>query len=805
EYQATRAILYARADLPAHAARALDLCPGDMPPRPAADAPVPTRVLALSEILLAWTRAMDAERAWAAVQRLLALGYGRRVREWNALLHMHAVDLRYRVELLDEVVARMRRAGVALDAASHNIMMHACLLRGDARGWREWHACMVREGLGPDGYTHVAVAQQMADAGRWAEARAALARVPLETQQQQPVQPQYAAEHRDAALAVLASIGAATNQIPAVMQQFRRDVAAGRVVAAQQFAAVRAAALGCPAVWAAELALLARCLEDGRVEQSAAVDAVAGAAGLPGLDRARVAGRPLLQAALADVAHALIADLENPGGPGGPAAQPGGLRSARFVPGGARRSYAAALGAVVRGLLRAGGEEQALALRLLRAAEAAGVAAASPATLLALLRRCEEQPRDLALRLAAATSAQQAAAAAAVLLRHLGAGDVGAAHAQVARLARLVALHPSVRGFNALLAFARESGDAVQLERTWRQMAACGVLPNALSHVTRITCYALLDDQLRTRRAYTDMLQHGYPPTYAAVNALVRCCVRTGALSLALTAMRHAEAEQGVSLNVTTYNYVLARMAGLPAVPAVRRRMARMFDAMRGTPEERLSRPLRDVDVARRVAWERRRIEGEDRGHVLDRLRSGVGGRMLGLEDADTDTDAAAAAVRRALVDWLTSREAFSAEPSLLDASTSSSSDSSSSSADGSSSEQTAHPPAPNATTFIILVRMHGKRGEWADVLRVWDALLAFNQRLERVGRRHAYANCLSVAPFGRLVAWVIVALRQTGRETEAGELWDRALEGGVLGARAVEEGMDAMVAYLLTKTGSEA
>ncbi|KAJ2777710.1 hypothetical protein GGI15_004416 [Coemansia interrupta] len=764
EYLANRAILYAKADLPAHAARVLEEFPGDIAPQSAAER-LSTRVLAMSELLLAWTRAQNAEKAWETISRLLVLGYGRKTREWNGLLHMHAVDLRYRFDLLDEVLSRMQQAGVAYDMATYNIMMHASLLRGDQRRWREWLARMEQAGIQPNGYTCVAVARQLAVGGRWAEARAALEKMPAECGEGDE-------EPRGARAAVLTSIGELTNQIPGIMQRFREAVlAGGDVIPAVQFAAVCAAALACPAVWAAEIALLARCLEAGRVEQSAVVDAVAQR--LPGLDRARVRGRPLLQSELGDVARAFMDDLRDPARLG--------AEGLRFVPGAERRSYAQAVGAVIRGLLRGGMEQRAV--ELLRASEGAGVAAGSPATLLALLQHCTEQPRDLASRIASTTFALPTAAAASALLRRLDAGDLGAAQEEFARLERLVEQYPSVRAFNALLAFARDSGDPALLERKWRQMAAAGVLPNAMSHVTRITCYSQQDDQLRTRRAYTDMLEHGYPPTYAAVNALVRCCVRTGAVALALTVMRHAEGEHAVSLNVTTYNYVLSRLSSLPRMHV---RMRRMFDAMRGTAEERLVRPLADVDVVRRVRAER---EGIEEMHVVSALRTGVGGRILAEEDRSKD------AVRDALVEWMTSREACSAEPTLLETE---------SSLSAAGSGQTAHPPAPNATTFIILVRMHGKRREWTEVLRTWDALLAFNRRMELVGRRHAFARTLAVVPFGRLVAWVILALYQVGRWQEAQELWDRALKEGYLGQTAVDKGMKAMMEHLMTKTDAE-
>ncbi|KAJ1860867.1 hypothetical protein LPJ73_001203, partial [Coemansia sp. RSA 2703] len=518
------------------------------------------------------------------------------------------------------------------------------------------------------------------------------------------------------------------------------------------------------------IALLLRCLETGRVEESAAADAMA--AQLPGLDRSRVAGRPLLHTTLQDAAQAFLDDLLNPVALG--------KRSQRLVPGTERRSYAAALGAVIRSLLRGGYEEQAL--QLLHAAEAAGISIGGPATMLALLRHCKKHPRDLAERIAATHFSQPTATVTALLHWQLSAGDVGAAQAQSTRLEQLVTQYPSIRGFNALLACARVAGDAAQLERTWRQMAAAGVLPNATSHITRITSYSQQDDQLHTRRAYSDMLQHGYPPTYAAVNAVVRCCVRTGGYGLALTVMRHAETAHSVSLNVTTYNYVISRLSSLPLMHA---RLHRLFAKMLGTPDERLVRPLAQLDVERRVAEERKLMDGM---HVTSALRTDVGGVILRLDESEST-----AAMREALVGWLTSNEAFPAAHSMLNAP--------GQSPNGRASTKAAHPPPPNATTFIILVRMHGKRREWAQVLRVWDALLAFNRRVENLGRTHAFANTFLVVPFGRILGWVILALHKVGREKDAGELWERALGQGFLGKNAVEKGMAAMIEHLMSKT----
>ncbi|KAJ2374662.1 hypothetical protein IW150_002978, partial [Coemansia sp. RSA 2607] len=395
EYLAVRAILYAKADLPMHATRVLESCPREIKPRSAdteqQNKTFPTRVLALSEIMLAWTRAKNSEKAWETISRLLVLGYGRKAREWNVLLHMHATDPRYRFDLLEEVLARMRQASVSYDAATYQIMLHACLLRGDQKKFREWRVQMERDGFAADARTYVVLAQQLAAAGRWSEARAALEQVPLDD----PAQ--------EAKEAVLASIAAATNQIPLIMQQFRKDALDKKQITAQQFSTVAVAALGCPGVWAAEIALLLRCLETGRVEESAAADAMA--AQLPGLDRSRVAGRPLLHTTLQDAAQAFLDDLLNPVALG--------KRSQRLVPGTDRRSYAAALGAVIRSLLRGGYEEQAL--QLLHAAEAAGISIGGPATMLALLRHCKKHPRDLAERIAATHFSQPTATVTALL------------------------------------------------------------------------------------------------------------------------------------------------------------------------------------------------------------------------------------------------------------------------------------------------------------------------------------------------------------------------------------------------------
>ncbi|KAJ2870481.1 hypothetical protein FB639_004616, partial [Coemansia asiatica] len=574
DFVSVHAVLYAKMDLPAQAEKILESHAEEIEPRSVCTNKhqlVPMRAMALKEIMLAWTRAGNEPKAWETISQLLVLGYGRTAPEWNALLHMHAVDLRYRFNLLEEVLARMRRAGVAFDAVTHNIMMHASLLRGNQAQWRNWYGQMERAGFTPSAYTYVAVATQLARCGRWSEARDT-----LEQMRSKKIR------MTDAARTALDSLESNSNRIPQLMARFRSDVLAGRRISAQQFATVAVAALGCPGVWAAEIALLISCLEDGRVEESAVVDAMA--AGLPGVDRRRVASRLFLKTDAESAATAFMLDIED--------ALPG-KRSQRFMMSGSqRRSFTATLSVVIKSLLRDGLETQAKAL--VAAAERAKIAVNSEHTLLALLRYCQSHPPDLGDKIASTTFTQPTAVSISLLVRCIRIGDLEAAREHFVQLERLIEDYPKINGFHALLLYAHAAGEAELFEHKWRQMEARGVLPDARCHQLRISCYAAKDNLLRTRRAFTDMLDHGYPPTYPAVNALVRCSVRKGALDLALVAMRHSEVDHGVSLNVTTYNYVLSRLMSLPSGGP---RAWKMFSSMLNTADQRLNQPLASMDA----------------------------------------------------------------------------------------------------------------------------------------------------------------------------------------------------------------
>ncbi|KAJ1878985.1 hypothetical protein LPJ66_011783, partial [Kickxella alabastrina] len=319
-----RAILYARADLPSQAARVLQDTPHALPP---SARPPPVRAQAMREILLAWTRARSPEHAWAMASELLARGYGRSAREWNALLQMHARDPRYRHGLLCQILDRMQAAGVAMDGEAYGTMLRGAVLRGDTAAWREWRGRMQRAGFAMDRATRAAVAAALARGGRWAEARAYAAPRPLA----------------------------------------RRALAAGPVCAHAFVQAATAHA----ALRAADAALLLRALGEGRVEESAAVDAVARR--LPRVEALRC-GRPLLGSGIVAGARALAGAL-------GPerVADPAGL----VVGNGRRKSFALTVNALARTLLREG--HGAPANELLDAARAASIFVDHPHTLTARL------------------------------------------------------------------------------------------------------------------------------------------------------------------------------------------------------------------------------------------------------------------------------------------------------------------------------------------------------------------------------------------------------------------------------------
>ncbi|KAI9500073.1 hypothetical protein BX070DRAFT_66005 [Coemansia spiralis] len=778
DFHATKAIAYARADLPAQAEQSLPEAqllslqalasqahaarsPGGKP------RPVPPGVLALREILLSWTRRRGIEQAWATMDRLLKLGYGRAPREWNALLHMHSLDARYKYSLLEQVLARMADSGVRPDRSTYNIMMHACLLRGLQARWKDWLKRMELAGLKPDSHTLAALASQLAGTGQWSEALSVLAAIKRGGHTVQTV--------------VRMTIAQRQKGAGAVMRMFRDNVVRGRPVSAHEFTLVAAAALDCPALWASEIALLLQCLETQRVEESAAVDAMA--ARLPGLSlcaQKAAACRPLLQALQQDGPEAAAGELLE------------SLRSgdvsrgaaARLAAGDARRaSFARMLNVVAQTLLQRGRVEQAE--RLICAAEEAQIDTGMPHTLLALIYHAPQPaPTELASSLEPSTLLHPTAAPTALLVACIRRREMSAAQAHFRRLEELVDSHPSLRAFNAMFMYARAMHDPRALERKWRQLEAKRIVPDMASHRTRIFCHAYSDDLLHTRRAYTDMLDFGYPPTPAVVGAVVRCCVRQSDVSLALTVMRHAEHEHGVALRTATYNYVLSRAAGIARHRHV---VARVFLAMLRAPaDETAGAP---DDVAGRVVAERLRLA--DLRVVRPRGASPA---------ADRDTRE----LRRALAHWLTSRAAFSAAPTLFDPAeardqvdmVADAEDKArlakiqrkQDSRQSSKAHAGARPPPPDATTFIIVMRAFGQRGQWARVVEAWDAMHRHNKRASK----HA-----KVAPFSRMIGWVALALVRLGCDGDARELWESAAESGVLSPEARELGMDQMLSRL--------
>ncbi|KAJ2594822.1 hypothetical protein H4R99_005601 [Coemansia sp. RSA 1722] len=776
DFISIHATLYAKLDLPAQAETILNAHKEKIESRSASTSkhinqPPPARAMALKEIMLAWTRAGNGPKAWEAISKLLVAGYGRTAPEWNALLHMHAVDLRYRFNLLEEVLARMRRAGVAYDAATYNIMMHASILRSNQAQWRDWYGQMERAGFSPTAHTYVSVATQMARCGRWSEARETLEQMRAKK-----------IRMTGAAKSALDSLESGSNRIPQLMARFRSDVLAGRRISAQQFATVAVAALGCPSVWAAEIALLISCLEDNRVEEGAVVDAMA--AKLPGFDARKAPDRPLLTLDAESAAKAFMLDISD--------SLPG-KRTQLMIAGNSQRgSFAATLNVVIKSLLRDGLESQAKAL--VAAAESANIAVNSQHTLLALLRYCQSHPPDLREKVSSTTFTQPTAVSSSLLLRSVKTGNLQTAHEHFTQLERLIEDYPKVKGFYALLLYAHALGDANLLEQKWRQMEMRGVLPDAGCHQLRISCYAAKDNLLRTRRAYTDMLDHGYPPTYATVNALVRCSVRKGAVDLALIAMRHAEVDHGVSLNVTTYNYVISRLVSLPNGGL---RAWSMFCNMVNAKEQRLSQPLASMDVTESVKRQRARFVDL---RVLSDRNMHVGGTLL---LGHSDDPVSSSKMRKALVNWLTSRASFSADSTMFDPNKKN---------PGGSSEKAYRNkhqitdtrkglvPAPNATTFIIMIRGYGKNAQWHQALKTWEMLIAFNQRVESLVGTHPFAATMKVAPFSRMVGWVVLSLHSIGREEEARGLWDTAARDGLLSEDACAQGMHSMLDRLRTK-----
>ncbi|KAJ2716770.1 hypothetical protein H4R19_000451, partial [Coemansia spiralis] len=757
----TRAIAYARADLPQQAqeilggSRTVQVALTCEAPGTRERVP-PPHAVALREVLMAWVRRRDAERAWACLGQLLAIGYGRAAREWNAVLHLHAIDKRYRYPLLEQVLMRMREAGVAYDAATYNTMMHGSLLRGLQARWTQWFQRMELDGHRPDVVTYTTLFSQLARTGQWAEAR----RV-VDHMRQAHIQP------TPAMTAALMSIDRQRGRSDHVMARFRRQALRGAALSAAEFTLVAQTALDAPQRWAAEIALAIRCLEDGRVAESGVVDALA--AQLPGIDAARIAGRPVLQLLRGnpDRTGCLMAE---------------GLAGvAPYVAtGDRRRSVAETVNAALRFLARTGRIEQAE--QLAQAARVAHVDVAVPHTLVSLAhlntRAGRPVPHDLAEQLAGATFEPPVAGLIQQLVSRIKGGNLAAARTHYEALEAAADSLPSTRVFNALLMYAAAVPDCTLLERKWQQMALRGIVPDMTSHHTRLFCYSRLDSLLRTRRAYTEMLDYGQPPTFPAVSALVRCCVRAGDLDLALEVVRHAEHDHGTALNTTTYNYVLQCALHRRSHVAVARRM---FAAMVRTSDARLCAAA--DGVARRVAAEKLRFQDL---RLLDQRAVAEAGRL----PRSVEDQASSDRLRRALVGWLTAREAYSGEPTIGDTAHS---------APGgpAGNADPADPPPPTGTTFLIMMRASGQQRQWADVIAAWKALLAFNRRIDGLAARHPPADAHRVVPFSRMVGWVARALLGLGRPDDARAAWAAGIAGGFVSPAAQQLGMDEMLRRL--------
>ncbi|KAJ2872712.1 hypothetical protein GGH93_003805 [Coemansia aciculifera] len=722
DFVETRAIAYARADLPAQAQAILDK---------ASDGS--SRCLALVELLMAWARARKVDQAWAALSQLQALGCELQMRGWNALLHMHAVDERYKMELVEEVYRRMIQAGGVADQATFNILMHAALVRGWQARWQHWHRRMEAAGFAADAYTHTALAAALIDAGRWAEAARVIRHM------------------RSTGIAPTPATAVAAMQMQrrrsravVVMARFRQAVSRGSVIEPHDFTQVAGEALADPKEWVAEIALLIRCLEEGRVAASPAVDALA--THLPGLSAEAMANRPLLYALCNDPAkasRALVAGLSALDSMG-----------TSLVVGERRKSYADTLNAVVRSLLRCGSLRRAE--QLVHAAHRAQI---------------DTEP-----------VLETSDALATMVSDFVSAGRLGDAAPHAARLERLVETAPSVRAFSALLRYASANSDASAVESTWRRMGAAGVGADAGCHRTRIACYAGVGDLLSTRRAYSDMLDDGYAPHAAAVAAVVRCCVRMSHIGLAVTVVRHAE-RHSCAVSTGTYNMIMSRCV---PIPMHHRRIDRMFAGMLTTPDDVLCRDAddvtRDVERLRATFADLRRVPARGPRHLDGWLMT---------DDFGTER------TRRALVAWLTSAAVYPAALTLADPGVRKVGASETPVPVAPAALPVLLSPPPNATTFIIVMRYYGQNHRWEGVLRAWDALAEFNCRVSTLAAKHPFAERHRVTPFSRMVGWVARALVETGRPEEARGLWGRAASDGTLSDNARALGMDHMLGRL--------
>ncbi|KAJ2612610.1 hypothetical protein H4S08_002619 [Coemansia sp. RSA 1365] len=860
DYIETRAIAYARADLPDIAAKALDMS-GDYIasvseanstdlPRSSAKKPhgptdnlkdaakrTPPYVMALIELLLAWTRRREVSKAWECMSQLLSKGYGKSARAWNGLLHMHAKDVRYRYELLEEAISRMNSAGVEEDAATYNIMMHGSLLRGLTMKWKEWYQRMGEAGYKASAVTYTTLFTQLGRNGQWNEAlnvlrtmRRANVQIPSTT------------------TASVMSMERQRNRSDRVMKQFRDRIVKGNIVTASEFAVAMSVALDSPKRWTSEIALAIRCLEEGRISESAVVDAMA--ARLPGINVSRISHRPLLHLLQRDPEHVstsfaagiykaagLFSELngfDNSGvlsGSDDSASNSAmdGDNSAYLAVDERRKSYAHTLNVVIQFLVREGNLRQAEAL--IQAAHEAKIDTGTPHTLISLLhaymradirqageksdvadnqgvrvaedsqgyrvaadskayRIAVDNERDrvvavdkLGDRVAAATFVPPTVLPIAQLVMSIGRKDMVAAKEYFEQLERSVDDFPSIRAFNAMLQYASAQRDCELLETKWRQMGELGILPDAKSHETRIFCHSQSDDLLRTRRAYTDMLDYANPPTYRAVCDMVRCCTRNSQVDLAVHVMRHAENMHGTSLNTTTYNYVLSRVASLWRYAELTRGM---FYEMVHTADARICYQI--SDIAREVESERLRFVDLR----LVRERTAPLGCYL-MRPADERPPPAK--LRRALVSWITSRANFSAEPTIFDPENVSKIEKSGASRSLSLHEPDA--PPPDRTTFIIVMRAYGQNGRWEEVLDAWNLLLRFNASVDRLKPTHPQVVRLRVVPSSRVIGWAALALVKLGRAPEAEALWNSAVVDGFIPQSYQKVGMYAMLQRL--------
>lgn len=772
DYVGNRAIVYARAGLPVQAQQILDSSDTQNYAKVGNTKKKESYGRALQEILVAWTRARKIEEAWETLAKLNAIGYGRSSREWNALLYMHVVDVRYQYDLLEQVLARMREAGVTYNKKTYNIMMHGCLLRGKQAQWKDWFNRMEAKGFQPDTYTYNTLVSQLINSGQWSEASNIIS-------------------HMRSKKGLYTSVTHVAQQtmekkrgnLDKAMSQFKRNVVLGKHIAVQEFSQAMAIALENPTAWTAEIALLIGCLEGRRIEESAVVDTMA--TRLPGLTTAGIQGRSLSRALRhgpelvgAEILHSI---------------KTGSTDLPYLGTGPYSRSYPETIEAVVRALLNSGKLIQAE--ELVKAAGEAKIEIGSPHTLIALLKHSLSQTENnykpsqtLMDRISTVRIVPPTKTATAFLVKYVERGDLEAARPYFEQVERMAEEFPSIQAFNALLFYAKAAQNVELLNRKWQQMEVRGVQPDIMSHKTRIFCYSHSADLLGTRRAYMDMLDRGLKPTAQIVGAMVRSCVRSDHLNLAIKVVNAAEIEFGVPLNTLSYNYILSHASGerqyIPHVEI-------LFDAMISTPDRRLVHEM--GDTVRRVDRQRARF-----GDLTALPELSSSSRMDGLGgwiQQSREERSSSSQLRKALVSWLTSWEAFPGAPTLHG-----------NKAD--MDDKLAHkykrrradPPPPDATTFIIMMRSYGQQGRWTEVIHAWEALNMFNQRIDKLAEVHPHAHSHRIVPFSRMVGWTALAMTEIGNTANANKLWLKAARDGILTSEMIEQGMEAMLGKLPVK-----